>query len=339
MQAVSAQSTIRAIYRRLLPKSIREPLRMWRYEWEFHEDAEVEYYGAYRHLLRHLGVKGVPYPIRKRINWQHGWVPDHLQDGSSDPFVTIQHLKWDDPNRYNLVARKSEEGRMHAFGVINTMAVGLPIVYTPERRHVRRRGTLLVMPGHSLDYISQETREEEYAAYIDSIRGRFSDVTVCLHPSCRRNGYWIETFRKRGYRIVTGAEIKDMGSFELLQRYFSQHEYCTTNAIGSHIVYASFFGCRVSVAGPAPSLSLEDLEKSMHWVDRADKHGLYHTYDGMSIPVIRMHYPGFFVEHPLDAVGHEELARHECGWDNRMTKSQFREVAEWVSREPMQPGE
>jgi hypothetical protein len=330
---------IRSLYRAVLPRFIREPIRMWRYEREFHADAEVEYYGAYRQLCAHLKVPGVPYPLRKRINWQHGWVPDHLQEGSSDPFITVQHLKWDDPDRFNLVARKSEEKRLHDFGVPNAMAVGLPIVYTPKRVFSRMKGSLLVMPGHSLDYISQQTREEEYVNFLDSIRNDFTSVTVCVHPSCERNGYWIKTFRSRGYRTVTGAEIKDMDSFSLLQRYFSEHEFCTTNTTGSHVIYASLFGCKVSVIGPEPILSLEDLENSMNWSGSSDKSGLLHTYDRMAVSIFKMHYPQFFVEHPRAAGRNVDLAIYECGHDNRMTPSQFREVVNWISRNPMTPGE
>lgn len=326
---------IRGLYRRVVPRSIREPIRMWRYEREFHPDAEVEFYGAYDLLLAHLGERRLPYRYRRRINWQHGWYPDYYQEGSEDPFVTTQNWAWNDPNRYNLVARKSEERRMHAFGAPNTMAVGLPVVYTEAKRHDRRKGSLLVMPGHSLDYISLETREKDYVSYIDGIRDRFTNVTVCLHPSCRRNGYWIDSFKSHGYRIVMGVEIQDMGCFDRLQGYFASHEFCTTNLTGSHVIYSALFGCKTSIAGPVPRVSLEDLIKSIHWVDREDKQGLLHSYEKMSVPEFRRHYPQFFVEHPEAAVQNVELARHECGFDNKMTRSQYREVVEWVTRNPV----
>jgi hypothetical protein len=326
---------IKALYRWVLPQSVRKPIRMWRLEREFHPDAEVEFYGAYDLLVRHLGERKLPYRYRRRINWQHGWYPDYYQEGSDDPFVTTQNWAWSDPDRYNLVARKSEEERMHGFGVPNTMAVGLPIVYTPTRRFERRKGSLLVMPGHSLDYISLVTRESEYVSYIDSIRGQFSSVTVCLHPSCKRNGYWIESFRKHGYPIVMGVEIQEMGSFYKLQRYFSEHEYCTTNLTGSHVIYSTLYGCKVSIIGPVPTISLDDLKNSIHWADRKDKHGLLHSYDRMSVPVFRNYYPQFFVDHPKSAVEHVELARYECGFDNRMSPSQYREIVDWVTRKPV----
>ena len=312
---------------------------MWLYEREFHADAEVEFYGAYDHLLRHVGARKIPYPLRKRINWQHGWYPDYYSEGIDDPFVTTQNWAWNDPNRYNLVARKTEEARMHGFGVANTMAVGLPIVYTPERRYERRKGSLLVMPGHSLDYISLETKEQEYVAYIDGIREQFSEVTVCLHPSCKRNGYWIDSFTRHGYRIVMGVEITNPRSFPILQRYFSEHEYCTTNLTGSHTIYASLYGCKVSIIGPVPQLSLDDLKNSSHWADRPDKQSLEVSFDRMSVPVFRQHYPQFFVEHPKDAERHEDLARYECGYDNRMTPAQYAEVVGWITRNPLLPNE
>ena len=326
---------IKDLYRRLLPVAIRKPIRAWRHEREFHPDAEVEFYGAYDLLIKYLGEKKLPYQMRKRINWQHGWYPDYYQEGSTDPFVTTQNWAWSDPACYNLVARKTEEKKLHQFGVTNAMAVGLPVVYAPEKSYERIPDSLLVMPGHSLDYISIETKEEEYVGYLDSIRKQFSKVTVCLHPSCLRNGYWVNTFKKHGYDIVMGVEITNQHAFHRLQRYFLEHEYCTTNLTGSHLIYASLFGCKVSLTGPVPQLSLDDFVNSIHWVDREDKHGLLHSFDKMSVPVFSRHYPQFMVGHPREAKQHIELARYECGFDNKMTHSQYAEVLRWISKIPV----
>jgi hypothetical protein len=324
---------LRRIYRKTLPKAIREPLRMWMYEREFHPDAEVEFYGAYDHLARHVGESKLGYPLRKRINWQHGWVPDYCHVGSIDPYDATHNLKWSDPYRFNLVARKSEERFLHGLGVANSMAVGLPIVYFPQRRKAGANGALLVMPGHSLDYISQQTFEDEYVSHIDGIRDQFTSVTVCVHPSCKRSGYWIHSFQRSGYRVVTGVEIQDMKSFGRLEEYFSSHEFCTTNKFGSHIMYASLFGCKVSVLGPEPVCSLEDEEKSTIWAGVEDKSPLHRNHQSQFNSVFLSHYPQFAVEHPRAAVQNTELARVECGSDNRMSSRQYREIVEWVTRD------
>lgn len=324
---------IRNVYRNVLPKSIRGPIRMWRLEREFHPDAEVEFYGAYDLMLRHLGEKRLPYLQRKRINWQHGWIPDYFHHGSNDPFDVVQNFTWSKPDYFNLVARKTQERRMQELGVTNSLAVGLPIVYFPQTMTAATNGALLIMPGHSLDYISQQTMEEEYVSYIDSIRHHFTAVTVCVHPSCARNGYWIDSFKKRGYSIVMGVEIDDSAAFEKLQRYFSDHEFCTTNKWGSHVVYAALFGCKVSIIGSEPMLSLEDFENSVHWANKDDKRQLHRHYEQLSNSVFGTYYPEFFVEHPGAAVRNVELARFECGYDNRINPSQYRQVAEWVARD------
>lgn len=323
---------LRKIYRQLLPVSIRKPIRDWLHEKAFHYDAEVEFYGAYSLLLQHLNEKKSPYCTRKKINWQHGWYPDYYQEGSNDPFVITQNQAVTDYSHFNFVARKSEENKLHAMGITNSIAIGLPIVYTPFKKIERIKGSLLVMPGHSLDYISLQTNEDHYLEYINSIKHLFSKITVCIHPSCLRNGYWINTFRNNGYNIVIGVEISNQNAFYRLRKYFSQHEYCTTNLTGSHIIYASFFGCKVSLIGPTPKLSIEDFKNSIHWRDKEDKDSLLHSFNKMSVPEFSIHYPEFVVENPIKARKNIDLAYYECGYDNKITNSQYAEVINWISQ-------
>ncbi len=325
---------LKRVYRSILPRAVRKPIREWRFEREFHPDAEVEFYGAYDLLLKHIGERRLPYQYRRLINWQHGWIPDFFHHGSDEPFDILQNFTWSNPDYFNLVPRKVQENRLRELGRPNSLAIGLPIVYFPRKKRARSNGALLVMPGHSLDYISQQTMEDDYISYINGIRDQFSRVTVCIHPSCLRNGYWINSFRKHGYRIITGVEINDSRAFEKLQDYFSEHEFCTTNKWGSHLIYTALFGCKVSIMGPEPIFSFRDLERSSHWRDNADKRALNKSYELTFNSVFRIHYPGFFVEHPKAAVRNEELARYECGDDNRINRAQYREIVEWVTRRP-----
>lgn len=321
---------IKQLYKKIVPVSVRKPIRHWIHEREFHPDAEVEFYGAYDLLLKHLQEKKLPYAVRKKINWQHGWYPDYYQEDSSDPFVTTQNLLVSDLSYYNFVARKSEEKKLHTLGILNSMAIGLPIVYTPHKKINRLKNSLLVMPGHSLDYISLQTNESEYVKYINSIRHLFSKVTVCIHPSCFRNGYWVKTFKDNGYDIVPGVEISNQKAFFRLQKYFSQHEYCTTNLTGSHIIYASMFGCKVSLIGPMPILEIEDFKNSIHWQDKEDQNSLIHSFNKMSVNEFSKQYPVFVVEHPKDALENIDLAYYECGYDNKITNKQYAQVLQWI---------
>src|SRR6202022_2850412 len=107
------------------------------------------------------------------------------------------------------VSRRNEENLLRRHGYDRAKAIGLPIVYIQGENTVRRPGSLLVMPAHSGDDSKSEWKLEEYAEEIARIRPSFSEVWVCIHPSCWEHGYWVEAFKKRGFPLVQGALYTD----------------------------------------------------------------------------------------------------------------------------------
>ena len=113
------------------------------------------------------------------------------------------------------------------------------------------------MPAHSSEDTTSEWKFEEYAEEMARIRASFSEVWVCIHPSCWEHGYWVDAFKKRGFPLVQGALYTDRNALERLARLFSSFEYVTTNTMGSHIAYAAYWGAKVSLYG-----SYADLENA-----------------------------------------------------------------------------
>ena len=69
--------------------------------------------------------------------WQHGSIPPWQQVAPEPP------KDWK-----ILVARDDEKTYLRQHQYKNVESIGLPFIYTAQQKHVRQRGSLLVMPVH-----------------------------------------------------------------------------------------------------------------------------------------------------------------------------------------------
>lgn len=310
------------IYRTIVPVFIRAFFRDLLIQRGFHPDTEIEFYGAYKLLLTELKIKKIKYPLRSKITWSHGWYADFLMLDSKHPYLGCFNIKCIEKGVLILVARKSQEDFIKALGYSNVKAIGAPITYLPKVTVQRTLGSLLVMPAHSLDYIDLVTFENEYVAYLNSIRHEYSKVTVCVHPSCLKNGNWINSFKEFDYDIITGVEISDENCFCKLQKLFSSYEYVTSNKYGSHMIYASYFGAKVSIIGKASEFKMEQMMESDTWKNN-DKDPLIEAFSKNTTRNYMKHYPQFYVNQPKEATINVELAKYELGESNKIDKESF----------------
>ena len=123
------------------------------------------------------------------------------------------------------------------------------------------------MPSHTLRG-DKKLDKEAYDSYINFIKPYlkyFSHVKVCLHSGCIDNNMWVDEFTELGIEIIEGGNGNDANAL-LRQKYlFKQFDVITTNNWGSHVAYALFFGCKVSISGPyTPSLK-ENFLKETAW--------------------------------------------------------------------------
>src|SRR5207245_4807556 len=145
----------------------------------------VDFYGASMAAARYCGFDDPP--KTPRGYWMHGWGPKQYLE-FKDPILYFGPVDLKGKDDYHWVSRKDEEALLRNNGYRNVRAIGLPIVYAPRKEVVRRPGSLLVMPAHSGDDSTSEWKLDEYAEEIARIRHGFSEVWICIHPSCWEPG-------------------------------------------------------------------------------------------------------------------------------------------------------
>lgn len=215
-------------------------------------------YGDQNVAAKYCGLPIVPFPINGE--WQHGWM---VPERNIHPEFVIGSDGLSFKRRRTstfYVARQDQVDYLMTQGYKSVFAIGLPIIYIQAPPVKRIAGSLLVMPAHSLPETKEQWDEDEYARYIKNIAPYFSMVCICIHKSCLEKGNWIEAFKDMSITIVEGSEEKDQNSYLRLASLFSKFEFVTTNTFGSQVAYASYFGCKVSVAGPQIKWERRDYE-------------------------------------------------------------------------------
>lgn len=208
---------------------------------------------------------GSPIPMKypyQWFNWSHGcygsWRLVH--PGLITLNLENKKLKY-------LVATKKDEIFLKNNGYPNVKAIGLPILYVKDIKIKRIPNSLLIMPSHTVRG-DKKVDKEAYESYIDFIKPYlkyFSAVKVCLHSGCIANNMWVNEFTALGIEIIEGADGNDKNAL-LRQKYlFKQFDFITSNNWGSHIAYALFFGCKVSISGPFTPILKENFLRETAW--------------------------------------------------------------------------
>ena len=182
------------------------------------------------------------------------------------------------PDAANLpvyVAREDHATYLRSNGIRDATAIGLPFVYTPRCEVSKRPNSLLVVPTHTLSGDSADTFEDrtsfqKYASEIAAVRSHFDEIWACIHPSCAKNGLWIEEMKSAGCNIVQGASVGDRNALLRMKTLFSTFGYVTTNGWGSHIPYAMACGAMVSVHGTKPDRTLGQMLRDSTWAENPD---------------------------------------------------------------------
>lgn len=270
-------------------------------------------YGAFSALEKYLGVS-----IFKKnfsfLEWQHGW---HPPQHNVHPELVVggygqSYLRKEDKTFW--VARQDQADYLLSHGYKFVKAVGLPIIYIDTPEVIREKGSLLIMPVHSLSYTKHQWDFDKYAEEIDKIKYNFSRIVACVHPACIDKGYWIEAFKKKGISVISGAFGGDDNSLIRMAKLFSRFEYVTTNGFGSHIVYAAYFGAKVSLYGTTPSFNANDFKNDPLYLNCPAL--LPIALDFLSIDSIQKNHEDLFC-HPFNATAHEAWAKFQLGLNNK----------------------
>lgn len=278
---------------------------------------EADYYGASRIIARSLGL---PFKPKSFTGWKHGWL--HA------PLKYVEQLTGNSRYTRFLVAAKEHELFLRQHG-IEAKAVGMPFLYvdTAETKHIKRiPNSLLVMPPHSLPYTKHAWSEELYADQIAALADDFDVIVACLHHSCVQKKLWIDAFEKHGIPWITGADSTDTNALLRMHRIFRSFEYMTTNAVGSHIVYAAYCGCKVSIYGSYQEYTEEDYKHDTAY----QKFSLLleHNLASSTEKSIQKAYP-FLFSHPAEAAARREWAAEQLGESNRVSAKKIAKLLGW----------
>ena len=284
--------------------------------------SEPEYYGASGLIARKLQMAEVP---RTKAKWLHGW-----------KYQPIDHVielgEYRDQDAHYLVARPEHRDVLLKEGFKNAHVVGMPFVYAPEREQTLKiKNSLLVCPGHvgNFSVAEWDTFSTSYAALIDDLRDQFETVAVCLSASCVETGNWIDAFEAIGVPWFMGASIYDRNALPRMKQIFSSFEYLTSNTIGSHLAYAAYSGCRVSIYGWQDLYTEESLKDEPY--SKKYPEVMRKSLAFMKESVLRELHPGLFVPHPREASVQKDWAANQLGAHHRREDAEIAELFGWAA--------
>jgi hypothetical protein len=279
---------------------------------------EADYYGASSLIAKALGLDTVPESL---ASWSHGIA--YWKDLKLARQLVLTATQLD----RCLVCNKHQESFLRRKGYFRAHAVGAPILYVPEINVTRNKNSLLIMPTHSLYNTQHDWPFDAYAKYINTFRSEFKTIVACIHMNDVRKGHWPEAFEKMDIPWVRGADSSDGNAYNRMAVIFKSFEYMTTNATtGSHILYASYFGCKVSVAGPKAKYLPDDF-RGVPWYDRNQK-AMRYNHISMEKYLKCRRDPDFFLE-PTEAGKNVEFAKKMLGLDCRRSPREVADLLGW----------
>lgn len=284
----------------------------------FPRRCEPDAYGASYIIARRLGLSEVP---ESTSTWTHGW-----------PYVPVVHpeqvAQQSDAAQTNLVPTEEIAKKLrNEFSYRNVYAVGCPFIYANPLDVERIPNSLLVMPPHTLPYLEDEWDEEAYVSSIEEIKSQFDHVVACIHRHDIKKGNWIDSFADAGIPYVPGTRVRDKYGLIRMQTLFHLFDSVSSNTIGSHIAYAAYCGCKVSIYGPYAHRSLSDFKKDPVWSGKREpilRHNLKHTRKKS----VQDRHPFLFTP-PPESETHIEWAEKELGEEHERDPKELWKLLGW----------
>jgi hypothetical protein len=229
-----------------------------------------------------------------------------------------------------IVTNAHQAAVVKASGFSVVVEGGLPFIYIPESGILRRPRSLLIMPPHSLSYYGCGLNSyDNLLTYVKSIEGDFSEVYFCIHADDAHDQVLLNKMRESNIRFIIGASANDANSLKRMRRIFDYFDFVTTTVIGSHILYAAFCGCKISI-----------LNKYFFTYPETafDKYGYVNRIPGCKqryIDVVNNkdklieQLPWLFVRDPGEALQMINWANEEIGVNNLLSRDQLLELLGW----------
>ena len=289
---------------------------------KIHPMNEIDYYGFSAYLANKLSLQKIPKSIVGFIHaWMHG------------DFIYAEEITHGVTRSNYLVSTKREKDFLISKNIKNTEAVGLPFIYLDDKDFevfTRYENSLLVMPPHSLPASSHKWEEECYINEILAINEQFDIVVFCVHQSCIQKGLWINTLKKYNIPWVTGADASDENSLFRMKVLFKSFEYMTTNTFGSHIAYAAYSGCKVSIFGNFCEFKDDDFRNLPSIIQMPFL--LDNLINVFSEKYIKKNFAWLFKK-PKEADLEIEWANQMLGVENKVSYTRLAELLGWFCNE------
>lgn len=282
---------------------------------------EVDRFGFSHFLARQFGLSRPP---RSFACFLHGW-------------IWRRDLRLDDLGYYYtplstpiIVANSWQAQFMSKSGFTTVIEGGLPFAYIPKSKIEKKKASLLIMPPHSIRYYGISSHfYRNLIDYIKSIEADFSEVCFCLHSDDANDAEINSVLRENGIPFIAGASASDANSLYRMRCIFDYFDYVTTIVMGSHILYASFCGCKVSILDKYyfsyPEIAA-DQENTMNNIIDFKKRTL-DLYNNKQKLIDQ--FPWLFVQHPVEAVPMLKWAEDEIGAENLLDRDRLLELLGW----------
>jgi len=280
--------------------------------------SEADFYGVSTIIADSLHLPFVP---RSLCGWKHGWLFAELKYTQQLTGMRVEP-------KY-IVPLKEHEVFLRENG-IKAKAAGMPFLYVDDVETMeitRYKRSLLVMPPHSLPTTNHLWDEDTYAQKINELKSDFDLIVVCLYYSCIEKNLWIEAFEKYDIPWVAGANSLDKNALIRMNRLFKSFEYMTTNSIGSHIVYAAYCGCKVSIYGSYAEYSEKDYKDDTLY--KKYPYLLKHNLRYSSEESVKTHFSYLF-SYPSQAKKRVEWAEEQLGKVNKVTLTELAILLGWL---------
>jgi hypothetical protein len=228
-----------------------------------------------------------------------------------------------------VVAKTEQKVLLNSLGYSKVHVDGLPFSYTAHTGTVRKENSLLsFIPHSSASHPINHSLIDNYLDYLVTIKESFDEVFVCI--------FWgdtdqvlLDSITRRGLQYVFGANPYDANSLTRMRMLLDYFDFVTTPTIGSHIIYAAYSGCKVSICGPFYSTRSDDIltsNKSKEYFERlVEIESLDWARDNLSF---------LFYNHPKEAVSRLLWAKTEIG-NKILTKNELIDVLGWSVRGQM----
>ena len=285
----------------------------------------VDRYGFSSLLAERLGVL---WPRRSFANWQHGW----MWWGAS----SYEELMMDDGLKKHsrfIVSKSAELEVLKSAGFKNLWVGGLPFAYTEPSKSGKVAGSLLAMPMHSAEQTTEATSNKlaksltDYLDYLESLKREFSSVWLSIYYLDFSIALLYE-IRRRGLFLIEGARPNDANSLKRVRIIMDTFEFVTSNSIGSHVIYAMFSGCKVSVGGPELLVEESDFVLDNRFKGFSKKYIEESVYY-LSRKYLQNRFSFILTDNPRNGFHSEEYAREEMGFYNILKNKDIMDALQW----------